>query len=187
MKLSLSIIVGLLLLAGCGPAWKLKRAQKLINSAIENGAKVDSLTKIVHDTIHTKEVVKEIQIMREIDTVLVLEKCKEIIKNPNKTNMNNLKKEICPDTTITETFPLEIMVQGKTYKVPVRMSVMSRNGLLGGKLQIDRVEIPFESERTTVGISSGYTMWGLIWRIIVIGFIPGFAACWLLKLFKVIP
>lgn len=168
MKLPLYIIAACLLV-GCGPTAKLKRAEHLIRQAIAQGAKVDSLTKVVHDTIHTKSVEKEVKIVPQIDTVLIVEKCKEVVKKANKTRVRNLQKEICPDTSATLSHDLEIVVQGKVYRVPVKMAVSSRNGVLMGALEIKRTEIPFVSEKTTVGVSSGFTLWGVIWRCAALG------------------
>jgi hypothetical protein len=186
MKLSLSIIVGLLVLAGCGPAAKLKRAENLIRQAIAQGAKVDSLTKIVHDTIRVKETEHHFETIRLVDTVRLVEKCKELVKSPTKSGVGNLQKEICPEVAIDSAFLTTLTVQGKEVKVPIRVVLNVKEGHISGSLSVPAISIPFESEKTTVGVSSGYTLWGLIWRILVIGFIPGFAVCWVLKTFRII-
>lgn len=181
--LMMAVILGL---ASCGSAWKLKRAQKLINSAIENGAKVDSLKTVVHDTIHTTKVEKQIEIVKKIDTVKVIEKCKEIIKSASKKKVNDLQKEICPDTTLSLTDSISLEIQGKVYKVPVKVAVVSSKGALTAVLEVQEKKIPFVNQNVAVGVSSGYTFWGVVWRCLA-AFIGGGLTYRVLKFFKLIP
>lgn len=182
----ISIIVGLLLLTGCGPAWKLRRAQKLINSAIENGAKVDSLKTVRYDTVYLPEFKTKLEYIRQVDTVKLVEKCKELIKSPSKTKAAAIQQEICPELAIDSTFLTTLSVQGKIVRVPVRVVLKANKGRVSGSLSIPPITVPVKTETVTVGVSSGYTLWGLIWRVLVIGFIPGFVICFVLKTLRVI-
>lgn len=167
----------LIMLSGCGPAAKLKRAEALIKSAIKQGAKVDSLRTLVHDTIHTSSVKKEIEIQKRVDTVRLIEKCKELIKRPTKKNTEAIQKTACPDTTVFLTDSITLEIQGKVYKVPVKVAVMSGKGAIRASLEVPEKEIPFVSEDVAVGVSSGYTLWGMIWRVAV-GSILGLMVGW---------
>jgi hypothetical protein len=172
-------------LTSCGPAWKLNRARKLINSAIENGATIDSLRTLVHDTIRTTKIEKQIEVVKEVDTVRVIEKCREIVKKATKKKVQDLQKEICPDTTVLLSDSIGVLVQGKIHTVPVKVVVMSRNGVLRASLQIPDNKIPFVSEKVAVGVSSGYTLWGMIWRVFA-GLIIGAGAMWVLVRFRIL-
>jgi hypothetical protein len=174
-----------LVISSCGSAWKLNRARKLINSAIENGATIDSLRTVVHDTIRTTKIEKEIEIVKEVDTVKVIEKCREIVKKTTKKKVQDLQKEICPDTTVLLSQEIELSVQGRIYKVPVYVSVMSSKGHLKASLNVPDNKIPFVSEDVAVGVSSGYTLWGMIWRVFI-GVIIGAGAMWVLVRFRVV-
>lgn len=181
----LSIIVGLLLLAGCGSAWKLRRAQKLINSAIENGAKVDSLKVVKYDTIYLPEFKTKLEYVRTVDTVKLIEKCKDLVKSPSKTKAAAIQEEICPELAIDSTFLTTLSVQGNIVRVPVRVVLKANKGHLSGSLHVPPITVPVKTETTTVGVSSGYTFFGMVWRVLF-GVIVGFAFCWVLKLLKVI-
>lgn len=186
MKLSLSIIVGLLLMAGCGPAAKLKRAENLIKQAIAQGAKVDSLKVVKYDTLRMPEFITKLEYIRQVDTVKLVEKCKDMVKSPSKTKAAAIQQEICPELAIDSTFLTTLQVQGQIVKVPIRVVLKANKGRVSGALHIPPISVPVKTSETKVGVSSGYTLWGLIWRVLVIGFIPGFAVCWFLKTLRVI-
>lgn len=175
-----------LVIASCGPAAKLKRAENLIRRAIAQGAKVDSLKVVKYDTLRMPEFITKLEYIRQVDTVKLVEKCKELVKSPSKTKAAAIQQEICPELAIDSTFLTTLSVQGKIVKVPVRVVLKANKGHLSGSLNIPPISVPVKTSETKVGVSSGYTLWGLIWRILVIGFIPGFAACWVLKTLRVI-
>lgn len=185
MKASLLILALGIALCSCGSAWKLKRAESLIRSAIANGAKADSLRTVIHDTIHTSSIQKEIEVQKRVDTVRLIQKCRELIRKPTKKRTEAIQQVVCPDTTVFLADSIDLEIQGKVYKVPVKMVVESSKGVLRAALDVPEKTIPFVSQAVAVGISSGYTLWGLIWRLLV-AFIIGFATCFGLKLFRVI-
>lgn len=180
------LIMAGVIASGCGSAWKLKRAQKLINSAIENGAKVDSLKTVIRDTIKIAEIQDRVQVVRLTDTVTLIQKCKELIQKPSAPKVTSIYNIICPEVAIDSTYRIVLTVQGRNYTIPVRVAITSNKGGFSYGIKSGAVEAPFVKEEVKVGISAGYTGWGLIWRILVIGFIPGFAVCWVLKTFRII-
>lgn len=175
-----------LVIASCGPAAKLHRAENLIRRAIAQGAKVDSLKVVKYDTLRMPEFITKLEYIRQVDTVRLIERCKELVKSPSKTKAATIQKEICPELAIDSTFLTTLSVQGKIVKVPIRVVLRANKGRVSGSLHIPPISVPVKTSETKVGVSSGYTLIGLLWRILVIGFIPGFAVCWGLKLFKVI-
>lgn len=148
MKLSLSIIVGLLLLASCSPSAKLRRANELIEQAEAAGLKWKSDTvfqevRVVVPQTKFDTVVKRVDFR---DTIVVTKD-----KVVTRVKVNTVEKEIFVETKCPE-------------KVVVK-------------------KVPYTVERE---IRVGDSFWtnlkqGFLW------FLVGFAACWVLKLFKVIP
>lgn len=175
-----------LVIASCGPAAKLHRAENLIRRAIAQGAKVDSLKVVKYDTVYLPEFKTKLEYIRQVDTVKLIEKCKDLVKSPSKTKAAAIQEEICPELAIDSTFLTTLSVQGKIVKVPVRVVLRANKGRVSGSLHIPPISVPVKTSETKVGVSSGYTLWGLIWRVLVIGFIPGFAVCFVLKTLRVI-
>lgn len=180
MKAPLLWLAAVILLTSCGSAWKLKRAQRLINSAIENGAQVDSLKTVKYDTIRIKELETKLEYIRTVDTVKLIEKCKELIRKPVKAGVRAIQKEICPEIAIDSAFLTTLSVQDKIVRVLIRVTLNAKEGHISGSLSVPPISVPFESERTTVGVSSGYTLWGVIFRCAVCSIILAaivFALC----------
>lgn len=148
MKLSLSIIVGLLLMASCSPESKLRRAKRLITQAEAGGLEWKSDTvfqevKVVVPETRFDTVVKQVNFL---DTIVVTKD-----KVVTRVKVNTVEKEIFVETKCPE-------------KVVVK-------------------KVPYTVERE---IRVGDSFWtnlkqGFLWLLV------GFAACWVLKLFKVIP
>lgn len=173
-------IIAACLLVGCGPTAKLKRAQRLINSAIENGARVDSLTKVVHDTIRIPEIRDDIRFIRLVDTVRLVEKCIELARKPSIAKVTAIQEVICPDVAIDTTYQLALQIQGRRVAVPIEVAITSNKGGFSYAIRSKEMKFDFESEKTTVGVSSGFTLWGLIWRCalsvlvaLIVGFVIG--------------
>lgn len=175
-----------LVIASCSPSAKLHRAENLIRRAIAQGAKVDSLKVVKYDTLRMPEFITKLEYIRQVDTVRLIERCKDLVKSPSRNKAAAIQQEICPELAIDSTFLTTLSVQGKIVKVPIRVVLKANNGHISGSLNIPPISVPVKTSETKVGVSSGYTLWGLIWRVLVIGFIPGFAVCFVLKTLRVI-
>lgn len=148
MKLSLSIIVGLLLMASCSPESKLRRASRLIKKAEMSGVEWKSDT--VFQTIvlttpetHFDTVLKEVNFR---DTIVV-----ERDKVVTRVKINTIERQVFIETKCPE----KIVIK----KVPHTVTREIRVG-----------------DRFWTNLKQG-----LLWLVI------GFAACWVMKLLKIIP
>lgn len=148
MKLSLSIIVGLLLLASCSPESKLRRAKRLISQAEAAGLEWKSDTVFQEVTITVPVV--------QFDTVVEVQSWHDTI------------------TVVKDRITTKVLVRPVTKEVYISSKCDS---------VIITKRVPYEVKRE---IQVGDRFWtnlkqGFLW------FLVGFAACWGLKLLKVIP
>lgn len=148
MKLSLSIIVGLLLLASCSPQAKLRRAKELIDQAGAAGLKWKS------DTVF-QEVTLTVPVV-QFDTIVKVQDWHDTI------------------TVVKDRVTTKVLVRPVTKEVYISSKCDS-------VVIVKRV--PYTVERQ---IKVGDSRWtdfkqGVLWLLV------GFAFCWGLRLFKVIP
>lgn len=152
----------------CGPSYHLRKAKYHIAKAIEKGAKVDSLTKVIHDTVYVKALSDAKDIpnpehkQEDIDTIcdelkrvrdsasLEISKKEKIIKSLN----NKLRKQLCPNLNVDSTYHIPSVVQGKEYNIPVTVKIWTDNNGSHYAIQSKKVNAPFVKEETSVSISA---------------------------------
>lgn len=101
----------LLVLIGCTPASKLRRAERLINSAIESGAKVSRDTVYIDRTVYIpKHVLDSNVYFKNIYDTITVEKDKVITKIKYSKDKHTVYVHTeCPDSTITIKVPVEVV------------------------------------------------------------------------------
>lgn len=155
----------ILLLSSCGPTAKLRKAEKLIEKAIAQGAKVDSSKYITYDTVKVKAFRDAFKTTVEVNPTFILEKAKELAAAKPESRrpiIMEVQKNICPDIQIDTTYNLKIDSPEGEYKVPIHVLVNSQGGQADLSIEATGIEIPVRTETNKIKISSGYTLWELI-------------------------
>lgn len=160
-------LIILLLCAGCGSNYYLKRAKINTYKAIARGAKIDSVKEIVHDTIHTTSI-SDIQTKEaRIDTIVLKELCPEV-KTPIKKKI--LQKAICPDVFKDTVYTFYASVNKKKFPIQIHFIGSSIAGKAGYKIDVKGTEIPYVKEETKVNVNPGKD--GIKWyHLILVGLV----------------
>src|SRR5688500_13218153 len=155
----------ILLLSSCGPTAKLRKAEKLIEKAIAQGAKVDSSKYITYDTVKVRAFRDAFKTSVEVNPTFILEKAKELVlAKPESVRpiIMEVQKNICPDIQIDTTYSLRVDAPEGEYKVPIHVMVSSQAGQADLSIEATGIEIPVRTETNKIKISAGYTLWELI-------------------------
>jgi hypothetical protein len=176
-----------LFLTSCGSKYYLQRARINTYKAIAHGAKIDSLTKIVHDTAYIKSlsddrpahsiVVDTIKITKVIDSI----KSGQIQQHKA---VRRLQKLVCPDIGLDSIYTVWVSVGVNKYPLKIHVAASSRAGKVSYNLDVHNAEIPYTQKVVEVGVKPGND--GLKWwqvtlictLIAVVALVVGFVFGW---------
>jgi hypothetical protein len=167
----------------CGPAMKIKRAEKLINKAIAQGAKIDSSKYIRYDSVTVRAFRDAFKTTVEVSPTFFLEKCKELAAAKPKDVrpiILEVQKRVCPDIAIDTTYQLNIDSPEGIYKLPVHIMVNTKGGTADLSIEGGELIIPVKVSTSSVKISAGYTLW----QVIICGLVGLFAGYGVRALFR---
>lgn len=157
-------IVIAILLFSCQSGYYLRRAKINTLKAIANGAKIDSVTTSVHDTLYINPIHDKVTNVTKVDTVKLKTLCPEVITRPQ---IKQLQKIVCPEITKDTTYTFNVNVQGKKYHVGIHIVASSIDGATSLQVDSKDLDIPFIKQETKVNLQPGNSMkW---WQIVLIG------------------
>lgn len=160
-KICISAIIFITLCA-CGPARDIKKAQKLLAKAVANGAKVDSVIILIHDTLRFSAFRDLISTRLVVNPSFVVKSCQELQKahsQRQKTKaLDDLRKELCQPVNLDTTYRMAMKAQGQWYYLPLHVVISIQNGF-DYRIESGGLEVPFVKQESKVNISAGYTTW----------------------------
>jgi len=124
---------------------QLRLANKHLNRAIELGAEVDSLKKVVHDTITVTSIRDSIQTVAKIDTVTLKELCPEVTTVVKK---KAIQKAVCPNDSIDKVINIPFTMGVHKYQIPVHLKAWSISGKAGYDFKV--LKDKFEYTKTEI-------------------------------------
>lgn len=158
-------IIIAILLCSCQSGYYLRRAKVNTLRAIANGAKIDSVTQSVHDTLYIDPIHDKVTNVTKVDTVKLKTICPEVTTRPQ---IKSLQKIVCPEVTKDTTYAFNVNVQGKKYHVGIHIVASSIDGATSLQVDSKDLDIPFIKQETKVNLQPGNSM---KWRqIALIGF-----------------
>lgn len=147
-------------------ARQLKRAERLLQESIANGAKVDTFHIIKYDTTKIKGLRDSFRYTTEVSPEFVIKECDALqaakgAKNRQKV-LEKLQDVACPDIRVDTTYELSILNQGSTYNLPVHVTFTSKGNHTEHNIEVGALNLPQARQDNKIKISAGYTLWDMI-------------------------
>lgn len=207
MKTTLYILIALFL-TSCGSSYHLKRMEFHRRMAIALGADADSTKIRKTDTANLKPLLAAGNSKKDVNIDSLQQHCEDLIAAALEKALNSLdlagaqpqgvrptpadirtkiitkiQREVCPTVAIDSTWNGTLSIQGKDYKVPVRVSINAKDGVLNWSFKLGQVTAPFVKEEITAVAEVKPSFWYDL-KLVALGIFIGLVAAlvfWMIR------
>jgi hypothetical protein len=175
--------------AGCRSAQKHAELAKWhLDQAIAKGAEVNSIQKIVRDTMWIERIQDRLVYVPAVDTSRLGVLCAEFLATrqpessqpsggargkrprPPGETVKDIQNTVCPEIRKDTTYKVPLTVEGKRYDLPVHLRMASLDGRFSYDLETGGVQVAYVKTETTLEVKGKRPTW---WDFIIFG---GFCA-----------
>jgi hypothetical protein len=160
------LVVIMLMFSGCKSATgHLRQAEKHINKAKENGAKVSNDSIFVEVPITVTAIKDSIVLETHTDTLRIVELCKEVISTPKA--IKSLQSEIRPIVEVDTVYQLEFISKGAKINIPIHVRISDKNQVFSYLITSPGIKVDLPLIVPCQTVKSGHTKWELIISAII--------------------